>query len=224
MSENRTAKTKTLRLKRDFDQAELQAERRSEVQLDVINAEAAKADEKGFMVIKKPEVNRTPFSQNISENIDYLNDKKYLTGAENSFVFRLAPYIQANTNALTDRKTGQFFSVSDIAKKLGMSRTSASLTIDALLQKGILFEFVNVVELKVYGRTVTQRPFFMNPEIICCGGKSRLDAGIVDLMVHSNILERKGIKLPTKAIRLPNARYGKLISRKQYLEIRKAMK
>lgn len=215
---------KIIKLKRRLDQAELKAKRRLDVNLEVVNAEAVKADEKGFMLIKKPDVNRTLFSQNISENIDYLNGKKYLTGAESSFVFRLAPYIQANTNAITDSKTGQFFSVSDIAKKLGVSRTSASLTIDALLQKGILYEFVNVTELKIHGRTVTQRPFFMNPEIICCGGKSRLDAGIVDLMVHYNILERRGIKLPTKAVRLPKARYGKLVSRKQYLEIRKTMK
>ncbi|MNB79177.1 hypothetical protein D3C75_259040 [compost metagenome] len=224
MSESKTTKTKTMRLKRDFDQAELQAKRRSEINLSVVNEQEAKANEKGFMLVRQKETNRTSFSQNISENIDYLNEKKYLTGAENSFVFKLAPYLQSNTNALTDRKTGQFFSVTDIAKKLGISRTNASLTIDALLQKGILFEFVNVVELKIYGRTVTQRPFFMNPEIICCGDKSRLDAGIVDLMVHYNILERKGIKLPIKAIRLPNARYGKLVSRKSYLEMRKATK
>lgn len=224
MPESRPVTAKIMKLKRDLDKAELRAKQRAEVQLDVVNAEAAKANDKGFMLVKKPEANRTLFSQNISENIEYLNEKKYLTGAENSFVFKLAPYLQTNTNALTDRKTGQFFSVSDIAKKLGISRTNASLIIDGLLHKGILYEFVNAVEWKVYGRTVTQRPFFMNPEIICCGDKSKLDAGIVDLMVHYNILERKGIKLPIKAVRLPNARYGKLISRKQYLEIRKLTK
>lgn len=213
-----------MNLRKKLQEAEFKAKQRVDVNLDVVNREEAKANEQGYTIIKRKEHNRTPFSQNISENIEYLNEKKYLTGAENSFVFKLAPYLQVNTNALTDRKTGQFFSVSEIAKKLGISRTNASLTIDALLQKGILYEFVNVVELKLYGRTVTQRPFFMNPEIICCGDKSKLDAGIVDLMVHYNILEKKGVKLPIKAIRLPNAKYGKLISRKQYLEIRRKNK
>lgn len=213
-----------LQLRKRLNQAEQQAKRREQVDLNLVNQEATKASEQGYMIVKKRDTNRTIFSQNITENLDYLNDKKYLTNAETAFLFRIAAYLQPNTNAIADRKTGQFFSVSDLAKKLSITRTTASQVIDGLLKKGILFEFVNVVDLKVYGRAVAKRPFFMNPEIICCGDKSRLDAGIVDLMVHHNILERKGIKLPIKAIRLPNARYGKLISRKQYLEIRKALK
>ncbi|WP_232282358.1 hypothetical protein, partial [Paenibacillus sp. oral taxon 786] len=86
---------------------------------------------------------------------------------------------------------------------------------------GIMFEFTNVHELKIHGRHVTRRPFFLNPEIICCGDKNKLQSGIVQLMIHYNVLEKAGVKLPIKAVVDPHGQYGKLVKRKKFLEMQK---
>ncbi|MDU0330504.1 hypothetical protein RW092_09840 [Paenibacillus sp. 3LSP] len=213
-------------LKQTLQQAELKAKRRTEIDLGKVNDEEAKANEQGFMIVRKRQraVNQTRFSQTIDENIAYLCQIQYLTSAEFSFIFTLAPMLKMNVNAIVDPTSGQYCSVSEIATYLKRSRQKTSEMISALIEKGIMYEFANVHELKIYGRHVTRRPFFLNPEIICCGDKNRLQSGIVQLMIHYNILERSGVKLPIKAIVEPHSQYGKLVKRKKFLEVVKKQK
>lgn len=211
-------------LRRSLQKAELRAKERGDgtsINLDIVDQEERKANERGFVLARKRRVNPTHFTQVINENIAYLDESQYLTGAEFGFILTLAPLLQMGTNAIVHPKSGQYCSVSDIAEKLQRSRPKTSSMISTLIQKGIMYEFVNVLELKHYGRQVTARPFFLSPEILCCGDKSRLEGGIVRLMIHSSILEKSGIRLPIKAVSLPNAKYGKLVTRKVYLELQK---
>lgn len=215
-----------VKLKQSLQQAELKAKKRVEIDLSTVNAEEAKANEQGFMIVRQRQrtVNQTRFSQTIDQNIAYLCQEQYLTSAEFSFIFTLAPMLKMNVNAIVDPVSGQYCSVSEIASFLKRSRQKTSEMISALIEKGIMYEFANVHELKIYGRHVTRRPFFLNPEILCCGDKNRLQSGIIQLMIHSNILEKVGVKLPIKAVVEPHGQYGKLVKRKKFLEMQKKQK
>ncbi|MDY7989804.1 hypothetical protein UY286_05220 [Paenibacillus polymyxa] len=214
---------KVMKLKQTLQRAELEAKRRLEIDLNAVNMEDAKANEQGFMIIRKKQkaANQTRFSQTIDLNISYLCQAQYLTSAEFSFIFTLAPMLKIGVNAIVDPQTGQYCSVSEIGTFLKRSRQKTSEMISDLIKKGIMYEFANVHELKIHGRHVTRRPFFLNPEILCCGDKNKLESGITQLMVHYNILEKAGIKLPIKAIVEPHGKYGKLVKRKVFLEIQK---
>ncbi|MNW46809.1 hypothetical protein D3C74_241220 [compost metagenome] len=212
-----------MKLKQTFQQAELKAKRRIEIDLSTVNAEEAKANEQGFMIVRKRQrtVNQTRFSQTIDQNISYLCQAQYLTSAEFSFIFTLAPMLKMGVNAIINPLSGQYCSVSEIATFLKRSRQKTSEMISALIEKGIMYEFANVHELKIHGRHVTRRPFFLSPEILCCGDKNKLESGITQLMIHYNILEKTGIKLPIKAVVEPHGKYGKLVKRKVFLEMQK---
>lgn len=214
---------KVMKLKQTIQKAELEAKRRLEIDLSTVNMEEAKANEQGFMIVRKKlkAANQTRFSQTIDMNISYLCQAQYLTSAEFSFIFTLAPMLKIGVNAIVDPQTGQYCSVSEIATFLKRSRQKTSEMISALIEKGIMYEFANTHELKIHGRHVTRRPFFLNPEILCCGDKNKLESGITQLMIHFNILERAGIKLPIKAVVEPYSKYGKLVRRKTYLELQK---
>ncbi|MCP1133305.1 hypothetical protein NKT34_08390 [Paenibacillus polysaccharolyticus] len=214
---------KVMKLRQTIQQAELEAKRRLEIDLSTVNMEEAKANEQGFMIVRKKQKlsNQTRFSQTIDMNISYLCQAQYLTSAEFSFIFTLAPMLKIGVNAIVDPQTGQYCSVSEIATFLKRSRQKTSEMISALIEKGVMYEFANTHELKIHGRHVTRRPFFLNPEILCCGDKNKLESGITQLMIHFNILERAGIKLPIKAVVEPHSTYGKLVRRKTYLELQK---
>ncbi|GIP08254.1 hypothetical protein J1TS5_04240 [Paenibacillus macerans] len=213
--------SKTLELRKSLNQAELHAKQREEINLNVVNQEELRANQRGFTIVKQKEVNRTKFSQTINENIAYLAQAQYLSSAEFSFVFTLSPMLRMGSNAIVNPKTDQYCSVSEIAEYLKRSRSKTSIMISSLIEKGIMYEFANIHEMKVYGRHVTMRPFFLNPEIICCGDKNKLESGIVQLMIHFNILEKSGVKLPIKAALKPHAKYGKLVTRKTFLDIQR---
>lgn len=216
-----------LGLHQSLQRAELKAREREErtpINLALLDQEEARANERGFVLARKRRTNPTRFTQIINENIAYLDQTQYLTGVEFGFVLTLSPLLQMGTNAIVNPETGQYCSVSDIAERLQRSRPKTSSMISTLIQKGIMYEFANILELKQYGRQVSARPFFLSPEILCCGDKNRLEGGIVRLMIHSSILEKSGIHLPIKAASLPNAKYGKLVTRKVYLDIQKEIR
>lgn len=211
-------------LRRRLNQAEQQAKRREQVDLNLVNQEATKANEQGFTIIRQKRVNRTPFSQTINPNILYLCQQEYLSAAELAFIFTLSPLLKMGVNAIVDPQTDQYCSVVELASLLKRSRQKTSEMISNLIRKGIMYEFANIHELKIYGRQVTKRPFFLSPEIVCCGDKNKLESGITQLMIHHDILEKKGIKLPIKAIVEPHATYGKLVARKQFLEFQQQLR
>lgn len=211
-------------LRKRLSRAEQQAKKRSEVDLSVVNQEAAKADEQGFTIIRQKRVNRTPFSQTINPNILYLNQMGYLTAAELGFIFMLAPLLKIGVNAIVDPQTDQYCSVVELASLLKRSRQKTSEMLSNLIQKGVMYEFANIHELRIYGRQVTKRPFFLSPEIICCGDKNKLESGVTQLMTHHDLLEKKGIKLPVKAIVEPYATYGRLVNRKQFLRFQQQLR
>lgn len=206
---------RTLELKNRLQLAELKARAREEINLDVVDREEKKANEKGFTIIKKRTVNRAEFVQFIRDNYEYLQKINYLTRAEKAFLLDLTILAELFTNAIADPKTGQFCSVSQIARTLERDLSGTSDLINQLLEKNIIYEFADAQEIKEYGRNVTFRPLFFNPEIVCCGDRNRINPVLAKLVMQYDRLERRKIHLPWKLTLEPNAKYGKLKKRKQ---------
>lgn len=202
-----------------------------EVNLDAIEREEKKANEQGYTIVKKRDKNKAGFVQIIQENYLYLLYKGYLTGAEMAFLSALSVYAELHTNAIVQKQwnsdgyfisTGQFCTVSYLAKELKRNKSNTSKLINSLLSKGVLYEFINAHELKEYGRVVSERPLFLNPEIVYCGDRNRINATLCRLVINADPFEKKKIKLPWKIWLKPEDETGKLYRRKTYLKYKKS--
>lgn len=214
-------------LKQAINQAEYKARQRDSdlaVNLDQVAEEEKKANEQGFTIVKRRNTNKAGFVQSIKENIGMLVRNKYLTYAELAFVYSLHELVELHSNAIVDPETGQFLTVSEIARTLKRNVKKTSTMINDLIDKGIIYEFVNVHELKEFGRAVSERPFFMNPEIVLCGDRNRINATLSRLVLMNDQFEKKKIPLAWKLWLHPNDEYGKLYRRKTYLKYKKGAK
>lgn len=214
-------------LKQALNQAELKARQRDSnlaVNLEQVAAEEKKANEQGFTIVKRRNTNKAGFVQSIKENMGMLVRNKYLTNAELAFVYSLHELVELHSNAIVDPETGQFLTVSEIARTLKRNVKKTSTMINDLIDKGIIYEFVNVHELKEFGRAVSERPFFMNPEIVLCGDRNRINATLSRLVLMNDQFEKKKIPLAWKLWLHPNDEYGKLYRRKTYLKYKKGAK
>lgn len=202
-------------LQTSLSRAELNAKKREMIDLDMMDAQEAKANASGHTIIKKKLHNRAAFVQIIRENYEYLQEIKYLTRAEKAFLLDLTILAELHTNAIADTKTGQFCSVSYIARTLDRDLSGTSDLVNALIQKCVLFEFADIYEIKEHGRNVTERPLFFNPEIICCGDRNKINPTLAKLVIQFDRLERSKILLPWKLSLEPHASFGKLVKRKR---------
>ncbi|WP_040980392.1 MULTISPECIES: MarR family transcriptional regulator [Oceanobacillus] len=190
--------------------------------LSDINELERRANAHGFSLYKINQKNKAVFTQTINENLEILIKSNHLTNAEYTLLFLLMPFVELHSNAIVN-SDGQFMSVSELAATLKRERTRLSKTISQLLEKGILFEFVNAQELKKYKRNISQRPFFINPEIIFRGDRNRVNATLTRLVMEFDVLESQGIKLSWKLYLKSAEEYGKLYKRNTYLKMRNKM-
>lgn len=188
------------------------------IDLDAVAKEERKANAIGYTLYKINPKNKASFVQIIKENLFQLVETKYLSNAELGFIFSLTPLIEMHTNALARPDNGQFFTITEIANFLGRDLSGTSKSINKLIEKGILYEFVDVNEIKKYRRLVSQRPIFMNPEIVYCGDRNKIDATLCRLVINADHLEKQGIKLEWKVWLQPNDKHGRLYRRKTYLK------
>ena len=202
-------------LRKRLRQAELRAKAREEINLELVDLQERKANERGFTIVKRRTVNRAEFVQIIRENYEYLQKIDYLTRAEKAFLLDLTIMAELYTNAIADPKTGQFCSVSHIARTLGRDLSGTSDLVNQLLQKSIIYEFVDAYEIKEHGRNVTERPLFFNPEVVCCGDRNKINPTLTKLVMNYDRLEKNRIFLPWKLTLEQNAKYGKLVKRKR---------
>lgn len=202
------------------------------VNLPLVDREEAKAQAMTprHTIVKVREKNRARFTQLINENVEYLVERRYLSTAELGFLSVLATAVEMHSNALVERipddegegyvSTGQYLTVTQIARKAGCSVRWANRMVNELIRKGILYELVDTESLKAHGRAVEERPLFMNPEIFFAGDKNRINATLCRIVLNADHLERKGMKLPWKLWLKEDAEYGRLYRRKTYLKYR----
>lgn len=216
--------TKIQNIKRSLDEAEKKARTRdfdNEIDVNTVNEIEEKANERGFGLYKKRVQNRANFTQVIYENLDVIVKSSYLSMNELGFLMSLQPLIEYQINAIMDKEKDTFMTVSAIAKYIGVSRVHASRIIQELLNKGILFEFVNVREIKKFNRNVSPRTLFVNPELFYAGDRNKIDATLATLVNEYDVLEDEGIKLRWKVYRKSGYTFGKLYNRRTYLEYKR---
>lgn len=189
--------------------------------LKIVDEIEKQADELGYMLIKKSGKNHSIFTQNISDNIEIIVRENYLTMNELGFLMSIQPLIEYQINAIMNKETNSFMTVSEIAKYLRRDRTGVSRTISSLLEKGILFEFVNVQEIKKFNRNVSSRTLFVNPELFYSGDRNKIDGTLATLVSEYDQLENNGIKLDWKVWKKSGRSFGRLYSRKRYLEFKR---
>src|SRR5690625_1389092 len=189
--------------------------------LEVIDEVEKQAEELGYIIIKKSNKNHSIFTQNISDNIEIIVRENYLRMNELGFLMSIQPLIEYQINAIMNKKTNSFMTVSELAQYLNRDRTGVSRTISSLLEKGILFEFVNVQEIKKFNRNVSSRTLFVNPELFYSGDRNKIDGTLATLVSEYDPLEKNGIKLDWKVWRKRGHSFGRLYSRKTYLEFKR---
>lgn len=186
-----------------------------------VNEQEKNANGKGYGLYKIKDTNKAPFGQIISGNIEELRKHDYLTGGDKAFLFDAEPLIEMNSNILVNKQTGSFMTISDIGKYLGKNVSHTSTVVNRLINKGILYEMTNTQEIKQFGRSITQRPIFMNPEIIYKGNRNDINASLARLTMNLDPFERQKIHMPWKVWMALNASSGKLYRRKTYVKYKK---
>lgn len=211
-----------------LQQAEQRANKRDldrNIDLTVVAQEEQKANANGYTIVKKKKTSKVAFAQIIQPNLAYLTSKSYLTNAEMAFLLSLTNFVELHSNAIVQKRfvgdryesNGQFCTVSYIAEALGKNLSNTSKLINELINKSIIFEFVDAYEIKMYGRVVSERPLFFNPEIVYAGDRDKINATLAKLVMQYNRLEKNKMYLPYKLLIQPNQEYGKIVTRKYYL-------
>mgnify|MGYP001444959831 CR=1 FL=1 len=215
-------------LKSQIQKAEINARKRDReienenyIDLKTVDEVEKKANSLGYGLYKKNNKNQARFTQTINDNWDILIKQNYLTGSELTFLMSITALVEFDVNAIAHRDTGQFMNVSEIARYLGRSRSRVSNVIKSLIDKGVIFEFVNIDELLEFRRNVTPRSLFLNPELIYAGDRNKIDGTLAMLVTKYDKLEKNNILLEWKVWRKPGERFGKLYRRKTYLNYKK---
>ncbi|KLU61456.1 hypothetical protein CEB3_c21350 [Peptococcaceae bacterium CEB3] len=193
------------------------------INIDAINAEARKAAEQGFALYKMRKSSSVPFTQLIGDNMIALREKDYFTLGELGLLIDLMPYCEMHSNAIVNKHNGQFMTVTEIAKKLRRSLHNTSALINSLINKGAIYEFVSRAEIKKYGRPLSARPLFFNPEIVFAGNKNKINSTLCRLSMRHDPFEKSNIPLEHKVWLQRHEEFGKMYKRKTYLKLKKAL-
>ena len=207
---------------------ELEVLKASKPDLGLVNRQEQIANQKGFTLVKIKDVNRAEFTQIITDNVECLMERKYLTKPEQAFIFAVSHTIELHSNALVRHKvtedglisTGEFLSVSEIAEMIDATRQTASSIINSLIKKGILYELADVEQVKMYGRIMSERALFANPEVLFCGDRNKINATLCRMVIGADRIEKAGIHLPWKVWLKEGAEYGRLYKRNTYLRLK----
>ncbi|PEO39932.1 MarR family transcriptional regulator [Bacillus wiedmannii] len=132
---------------------------------------------------KRDKFAKVEFSQVIHVTLLYLVKIKYLTTSEKALVLDLMLFLEVGTNVLIEKNildnqidpdAINSASVQYLANELGRQREALSKMMKILKRKGILACAESGFRDET-GRICTKRTWLMNPNIICCGKKERID-------------------------------------------------
>lgn len=206
-----------------FADAERRARRRDlerEIDIDTLTRELQKASEQNVKIVHLTPRNPAGFVQVIADNLNYIVESEYLSTSELAFLMSIMGRAEMHSNAVVDAE-GRYMNITALAESTKYSVRQARTLISSLLEKGIIYEFVDAQQLKRHGRVVEERPLYLNPEIIFCGDRNRINATLCRLVINADPLERRKIALPWKLWLEPGAEYGRLLRRKTWLKKRK---
>ncbi|MEH7311659.1 MarR family transcriptional regulator [Priestia megaterium] len=144
-------------------------------ELDLANQLQAKANAGKMKLVPEKKVkNKAKFAQIIQPNWGYLFEIDYLKTEEYKFLNRVIPYIGFRSNCLVDdinKKSPVPLSQSDLAQKLGSSKSTVSRLVKQLIDKGIMSRAESGkddVNARMYA-------LYINPHIIYCGDRDNIN-------------------------------------------------
>ena len=199
---------------------------RAEINIDLVANELRKADEAGLRLIRERQKSPVPFVQVIEDNLNYIVESEYLSTSELAFLMCVMGRAEMHSNAIVNAD-GRYMTISALAESTKYSVRQARSLISSLIEKGIIFEFIDgnqLQQVKRHGRVIEERPLYLNPELIFKGDRNRINATLCRLVMNADPLERRKILLPWKMWLEPGAEYGRLLRRKTWLKKRKEEK
>lgn len=130
-----------------------------------------------YIGTKKSPQSKVRFAQTMQENLGYLYREKYLTNKEKVFLIDITPYIAFSSNCIVHdikAKNPVPLNISEIAKLIGTTRANASLSVNSLVKKGILFKGESGIE----GNNAKAFAVFVNPHVIYAGDKDNVNEAL----------------------------------------------
>lgn len=183
--------------------------------LESVEKAEQRANERNFMLIRKRPKNDAKFSQLISENFFCLTRHEYMTGAEKALLIDLLSLLELGTNAIVHPAQNRFCTITEIAALLKREVRSVRRLISPMIEKGIIYELVDPSEIKEYGRVITERPLYVNPEIAYAGDRNRVNAVLARQVLQYDHIKRNKVDLPWKLAHEPHAEYARLVRQKK---------
>lgn len=195
----------------------------NDINMDNLHRELHKVKERGYKLIPFADKNRAQFAQLIAPNMRHLVKQNYLATAEMAFLLSISGYIEMHSNAIIsceDNDHAQYMRVADLANLLNYSERQASRLVNSLINKGIIYEYVDTLTIKKYGRVIQERPLFLNPEIIFSGDRNKVNATLCRLIINADHLEKAKVpvKLPWKLWLDKGCENGRLYRRDTWLK------
>lgn len=136
----------------------------------------------------------------IYDNLKILIEEKYVTEEELRFIFIAKELVDDKLNAIINIKQNRSFSTFELSETIGYKVDHTMEILDSLINKGIIYEFVNrnSDENLDINSVYRERTLFINPEIFYKGDVSRINPTLVSLINHYDIIEKNNIHLPKK--------------------------
>lgn len=135
-----------------------------------------------YIGTKRSPQSKVRFAQTLQENLGFLYRNGYLTNKEKVFLSDITPYIAFSSNCIVHdikAKNPVPANISEIAKLIGITRANASLAINSLVKKGLLFKGESGIE----GNNAKAFAVFVNPHIIFAGDKDNVNEAL-QVMFH----------------------------------------
>lgn len=135
-----------------------------------------------YIGTKRSPQSKVRFAQSMQENLGFLYKEKYLTNKEKVFLSDITPYIAFSSNCIVHdikAKNPVPANISEIAKLIGTTRANASLAINSLVKKGLLFKGESGIE----GNNAKAFAVFVNPHVIYAGDKDNVNEAL-QVMFH----------------------------------------
>lgn len=167
---------------RDFENEKLEYAQNfgeiSKEEIDNAMAILSKASGKEvFLGTKRSPQSKVRFAQILQTNYDFLREKDYLTAKEKTFLLDVVSFIAFNSNCIVDdvkAKNPVPLNISELAKKIKLTRANTSLSVNSLVKKGILAKAESGIE----GNNAKAYSLYVNPHIIYAGDKDNVNEAL----------------------------------------------
>lgn len=168
--------------KRDFENEKLEYAQNhggiSKEEIDIAMATLSKATGKEvFLGTKRSPQSKVRFAQILQTNYDFLREKDYLTAKEKTFLLDVVSFIAFDSNCIVDdvkAKNPVPLNISELAKKIKLTRANTSLSVNSLVKKGILAKAESGIE----GNNAKAYSLYVNPHIIYAGDKDNVNEAL----------------------------------------------